>query len=54
MMLLEHCSQLVGHAAADRAGIALLGTVSSETLAGSIRVSAPNLRSDMTRSANSL
>ena len=40
-------------AAADRAGMELLGTVSSETLAGSIRVSAPNLRSDITRSANS-
>ena len=39
------------HAAADRAGMELLGTVSSETRDGSIRVSAPNLRSDMTRSA---
>ena len=39
------------HAAADRAGMALLGTVSSEILDGSIRVSAPNFRSEMTRSA---
>ena len=29
----------------------LLGAVSSETLDGSIRVSAPNFRSEMTRSA---
>ena len=39
-------------AAADQAGLLLLGTVSSETRDGSIRVSAPNLRSEMTRSAS--
>ena len=39
-------------AAADRAGMQLLGTVSSETRDGSMRVSAPNLRSEITRSAS--
>ena len=39
-------------AAADRAGMQLLGTVLSETRDGSIKVSAPNLRSEITRSAS--
>ena len=39
-------------AAADRAGIQLLGTVSSDTRDGSIKVSAPDLRSEITRSAS--
>ena len=41
------------HAAADSAGIELLGTILSGTLDGSTRVLAPNLRSEITRSANS-